>query len=98
MTMSLGWGLAVELLPGFVDTNLWPVTPGMDTNLKGLQDSVQVGAGPNVFIATAAVYGTGLDSYCRCRCYRHRGSGCRRHSESAAALRSAAAGAGSSRR
>ena len=42
MTMSLGWGLAVELLPSFVDTNLWPVTPGMNSTMKGLNDSVQV--------------------------------------------------------
>ncbi len=42
LTMALGWGLAVELLPNFVDQNLWPATPDMSPTMKGLNDSVQI--------------------------------------------------------
>jgi hypothetical protein len=63
MTMALGWGLAVELLPSFVDTNLWPATPGMSTGLKGLNDSVQVRPAPAVAASTVCLR-TAADPVC----------------------------------
>lgn len=42
LTMALGWGFAVELVPHFVDINLWPVTADMSEAMKGLNDFVQV--------------------------------------------------------
>ena len=53
LTMALGWGFAVELVPHFVDLNLWPATPDMSEAVKGLNDSVQV-------TATAAGIGIAL--------------------------------------
>lgn len=42
LTMALGLGFAVELVPHFVDVNLWPATADMSESLKGLNDSVQI--------------------------------------------------------